>query len=155
MAKVSELKAGQGKVDVEAVIKSKAEPRVFNKYGKDLKVANAVVSDETGEISLSLWNDDIDKVNVGDKIKITNGYVSEFNGQKQLTSGKFGKMEVISSLSSGSAVDSEKTSETGDDESLSAKMKIKKSAKKEKSVKESPESAPENTSKDDGEELAF
>ena len=31
-----------------------------------------------------------------DKIRITNGYVSEFNGIKQLTPGKFGKMEVIS-----------------------------------------------------------
>ena len=40
--KLSELKAGQGKVDVEVLVKSKAEPRVMNKYGKELKVANAV-----------------------------------------------------------------------------------------------------------------
>lgn len=93
---ISELKSGQGKVDVEGVIKSKAEPRIFNKYGKDLKVCNAVLSNETGEIALSLWNEDVDKINVGDKIKITNGYVSEFNGIKQLTSGKFGKIEVVS-----------------------------------------------------------
>lgn len=93
--KISELKAGQGKVDVECRVKSKAEPRTVNKYGKDLKVANAVVEDESGEVKMSLWNDDVDKVNIGDMIKVTNGYVSEFNGEKQLTSGKFGKLEVV------------------------------------------------------------
>lgn len=93
--KLSELKAGQGKVDIEVTVKSKAEPRVFQKFGKDLKVANAVVSDSSGEMQMSLWNDDVDKINVGDTLKITNGYVSEFNGSKQLTSGKFGKLEVV------------------------------------------------------------
>ena len=81
---------------VDLVVKSKTEPRVFSKYGKELKVATAVGVDATGgEIQLSLWNADIDKVNVGDTVKITNGYVSEFNGEKQLTSGKFGKLEVV------------------------------------------------------------
>ena len=169
MAKVSELKAGQGKVDVEAVIKSKAEPRVFNKYGKDLKVANAVVSDETGEISLSLWNDDIDKVNVGDKIKITNGYVSEFNGQKQLTSGKFGKMEIISSASdssSDSSSSSEKvakeTSEldesdikSEESEQSSVKAKGKRATKKNKELKEESSEESKEESKGMDEELAF
>jgi len=93
--KLSELKSGQGKVDVEVKCKSKAEPRQFDKYGKVLRVCNAVVEDESGEIAMTLWNDDIDKVNVGDKLKVTNGYVSEFNGTKQLTSGKFGKLEVV------------------------------------------------------------
>ena len=93
--KVKELRAGQGKVDIEVEVKSKAEPRVFNKYGRDLTVCNAVVSDDSGEIALSLWNDDVEKIKAGDKIKITNGYVSEFNGTKQLTSGKFGKIEVL------------------------------------------------------------
>lgn len=104
--KISELKAGQGKVDVQCKVKSKAEPRVMQKYGKDLKVANAIVQDDSGEIKLTLWNADVDAVNVGDTIKITNGYVSEFNGEKQLTSGKFGKLEVVSA---GSASASEKT----------------------------------------------
>jgi len=95
--KISELKAGQGKVDIEITIKSKADIRVLEKYGKELKIANAVAQDDSGEIAITLWNDDAEKVNVGDKIKITNGYVSEYNGAKQLTSGKFGKLEVVSS----------------------------------------------------------
>jgi len=99
--KISELKAGQGKVDVEGIIKSKAEPRAFNKFGKDLRVANAVLSNDSGEIAMSLWNDDVDKVNVGDRVRVTNGYVSEFNGIKQLTSGKYGKLDIVGDEKSG------------------------------------------------------
>ncbi|MBI2632686.1 hypothetical protein HYW75_06800 [Candidatus Pacearchaeota archaeon] len=155
MTKVSDLKAGQGKVDIEVVVKSKAETRTFNKYGKDLKVANATVGDESGEISFSLWNDDIEKVKVGDKIKITNGYVSEFNGQKQLTSGKFGKMEVISS--SGSSSESSETpvsSPVLTSEEETKKSKSKKVTKKEKESKQNlEESSDESTEMSD--ELAI
>ena len=93
--KISELNVGQGKVDVDVEVKSKEEPRMFEKYGKPLKVANAIVFDSSGEMKMSLWNDDVDKIKVGDKLKIVNGYVSEFNGVKQLSAGKFGKIEVI------------------------------------------------------------
>ena len=34
-------------------------------------------------------------INQGDTISIVNGYVSEFNGKLQLTSGKFGKIEIV------------------------------------------------------------
>lgn len=95
MAKISELNAGQSRVDVEAEVKSKEEPRSFNKFGKQIKVANALIFDESGEIKLTLWNDEIDKVDIGNKVKITNGFVNEFQGEKQLTAGKFGKLEVI------------------------------------------------------------
>jgi len=93
--KISELQAGQGKVDIEAEVVSVDEPRAFEKWGKEGKVANATIKDDSGEIKLTLWNDQIDTVKPGAKIKITNGYVSEFRGEIQLTTGKFGKLEVI------------------------------------------------------------
>jgi len=93
--KISELKTGQGKVDIEAKVIETAEPREFNKYGRLLRVANATIRDDSGTIKLSLWNADIDRVKKGDTVKITNGYVSEFQGEKQLTTGKFGQLEVI------------------------------------------------------------
>ena len=92
---ISDLKARQGKVDVEAEVTEKGEVRTFNKFGKDGRVCNATIKDASGEMKLTLWNDEIDKVNVGDKIKITNGYVNEFQGEKQLTAGRFGQLEII------------------------------------------------------------
>lgn len=93
--KISELKPRQGKIDIEVEIVDIGEVREFQKFGKPGRVANAIVKDDSGEMKLTLWNDEIDTVKVGDKVKITNGYVNEFQGEKQLTAGRFGKLEVV------------------------------------------------------------
>ncbi|MAG07786.1 hypothetical protein CMI46_03145 [Candidatus Pacearchaeota archaeon] len=93
--KISELKPGQGSVNIQLTVKSVEPARTINKYGKDLKLTNAVVTDGESEIKLTLWNEDVDKVSAGIIIKIENGYVSEFQGEKQLTPGKFGKLTVV------------------------------------------------------------
>ncbi len=93
--KISELFPRQGNVEVEGTIKEVNEPRTFNKFGKELRVADAILEDDSGAVKLTLWNEDIDNFKEGDKIRITNGYVNEFQGEKQLTSGKFGKIEKI------------------------------------------------------------
>ena len=92
---VKDLQPKQEKVIIEVEVKGIGDTREFQKFGNVGRVANATVADETGTIKLTLWNDDIDKVRVGDKIKITNGFVSEFQGEKQLSTGRFGKLEVI------------------------------------------------------------
>ncbi len=94
--KINELKAGASNVEIEATVTEKQEPReVITKYGKRLNVASVTLQDDTGSIALSLWGKDIETVNKGDKVKITNGYVSEFRGTPQLSTGKYGKIEVI------------------------------------------------------------
>ncbi|MDE1768464.1 MAG: DNA-binding protein [Candidatus Micrarchaeota archaeon] len=94
--KISELKAGTQNVELEATVAEKQEPReVITKYGKRLNVANVTLKDDTGTISLSLWGKDIDAVSKGDKVKVTNGYVGEFRGTPQLSTGKYGKIEVL------------------------------------------------------------
>lgn len=92
---IKDLQARQANVNVVAEVIEKGETREFQKFGRTGRVANAKVKDETGEISLTLWNDDIDKVKVGDKIELTNGYVSEWQGEMQLTTGKFGSLRVL------------------------------------------------------------
>jgi len=92
---IKDLQPKTGKVDIELEVVEKDEPREFTKFGSVGKVCNAKVKDETGEIKLTLWNEQVDQINVGDKIKITNGYVSEYQGEMQLSTGKFGKLEKI------------------------------------------------------------
>ena len=93
--KLTELKAGQGSVNVEVEVESVDTPREINKMGRTLRVANATVKDDSGSMTMTLWNDDVDKVSAGSKLKIENGYVSEFKGVLQLTSGKYGKLIVL------------------------------------------------------------
>jgi len=111
--KIKELKSGQGNVEVEGEIIEIEEARNFNKFGRQLRVANAYLKDDSGKIKLTLWNDDVSRFNKGDKVKIANGYVGEFQGDLQLTSGKFGKIEKI-----GNAEVDEKSEVAVDDASL-------------------------------------
>ena len=92
---IKDLQAGQGKIDMTVEIVSVQEPRTFDKFGKSGKVANAKAKDESGEITLTLWNEQCDLVKAGMKVQITNGYVSEFKGEKRLGTGKFSKLEVV------------------------------------------------------------
>lgn len=111
---IAELKVGQGNVDLEADVTEISEVRSFNKFGRDLKVATATLKDSSGSIKLSLWNQDIDKVKLGDRIKVSNGYVNEFQGEKQLTAGKLGKIEVIGKAESSAGGEVKKEAESGE-----------------------------------------
>ena len=93
--KLKELQPNQGKVDVTVEVISKEPIRSFNKFGKDGRVCNAIVKDDSGQVKLTLWNEEVDKINVGDILQISNGYVKEWQGELQLSAGKFGKMEVV------------------------------------------------------------
>jgi ssDNA-binding replication factor A large subunit len=85
------------RVSVEAKVVEKGNTREVQSRYKDetYKVADAVVADESGSIKLTLWNEQIDQVNVNDKIKIENGYVTSFKNEIQLNVGKYGKMTVL------------------------------------------------------------
>ena len=93
---INELRNGMKRVNVEAKVVEKGNPREVTSRYKDetYKVADAVVADDTGSIKLTLWNEQIDQVNVNDTIKIENGYVTSFKGEIQLNVGKFGKLTV-------------------------------------------------------------
>ena len=93
--KINELRDGMRKIDVEGEITEISETRDVNlRMGGQARVADALLSDETGAIKVSLWNDQIDMVKVGSKIKIENGYTNSFRGDVRVNVGKFGKLEV-------------------------------------------------------------
>ena len=93
--KLSELKPKQGQVEIVGEITEIGETREFSKFGKAGRVATAMIQDSSGKMKLTLWNEQIDNVKSGDKVHITNGYVSEWQGEPQLTTGKMGKIEVV------------------------------------------------------------
>ena len=104
--KINELQIRQGNVELVAKIKEKGEVREFEKFGKVGKVCNAVLADDTGEVKLTLWNEQADQVNQGDTVKVSNGWVGEYQGEKQLSTGKFGKLDVVEAAGNAAAPDS-------------------------------------------------
>lgn len=92
---IKELSPRMGNVELVAEIADIGEVREFNKFGKQGRVATARLKDETGEIELSLWNEQIDQFGKGDTIKVVNGYVKEYQGEMQLTTGMRGSIELV------------------------------------------------------------
>ncbi len=94
---IKDLRNGMKRVEVEAQVTEKGNPREVTSRYKDetYTVADAVVADETGSIKLTLWNEQIDQVNVNDKIKIENGYITSFRGEIQLNVGKYGTLTIL------------------------------------------------------------
>lgn len=94
--KIKDLRNGMKRVTIEAKVMEKSDTREVTSRFKDetYKVANAVIADDTGTIKLTLWNEQIDQVNVNDVVKVENGYVTSFKGEIQLNIGKYGKLTV-------------------------------------------------------------
>ncbi|MFH1225046.1 MAG: OB-fold nucleic acid binding domain-containing protein [Candidatus Diapherotrites archaeon] len=88
--KVSELKARSGVPELTVEVVSIGEPRKFANEKGSGRVASAAVKDKTGEVRMSLWNEQIDQIKEGDKIKIENGWCSEYNGELQVSTGRNG-----------------------------------------------------------------
>jgi replication factor A1 len=95
--KINELRDGMGKVNIEASVIEKSDAReVRSRYTNDTYiVADATIEDETGTVTLVLWNDQVKQVNVGDRVKIENGYIKSFRDVLQLSSGKYGSLTVL------------------------------------------------------------
>jgi len=94
--KVGELTPASRAVNVMAKVVSKSEVRSIaaGRDGAPHRVCDALVGDETGCVYLTLWDDNIEKVNEGDTINIKNGYVNLFRGNMRLNVGRYGTLEV-------------------------------------------------------------
>jgi replication factor A1 len=94
--KIKDLRDKMRNVTVEGKVMEKSDAREVLSRFKDetYKVASAMIGDETGTIKMALWNEQIDKVNVDNVVKVENGYVSSFRGEIQLNVGKLGKLTV-------------------------------------------------------------
>jgi replication factor A1 len=95
-AKVGELSPASRAVNVKAKVVSKTEIRniAAGRDGAPHRVADALVGDETGCVYLTLWDDNIEKVNDGDTITVGNGYVTLFRGNMRLNVGRYGTLEI-------------------------------------------------------------
>jgi replication factor A1 len=64
---------------------------INSKFGTK-HVCEVKVADKTGSILLSLWDDQIGKIAVGDVIDVQNGYISIVRNSMRLNIGKYGKI---------------------------------------------------------------
>ncbi|MCI4354521.1 MAG: OB-fold nucleic acid binding domain-containing protein [Thermoplasmata archaeon] len=80
----------------EATVARLEEIREFEtRDGGHKKVRNGQLKDATGEISLVLWGSEVDLVAVGDVVRVTDGWVKDYQGRPQISLGRIGKIEKL------------------------------------------------------------
>jgi replication factor A1 len=93
--KISEIQPGMMGLNVKGKITDIGEVREVNtRFGTQTTVATATLSDDSGQVKLTLWGDQISKVKVGSEVEIVNGMSKEWQGEIQVSVGKRGELKV-------------------------------------------------------------
>lgn len=93
--KASDVKPEMRRVDLDLKIVEIEEPRPYvSRTGREGKVTTAIGEDDSGRIKISLWDNDIDRVKVGNTVRIRNGYARLFRDEVHVSAGMYGKLEV-------------------------------------------------------------
>jgi ssDNA-binding replication factor A large subunit len=94
MTGIATLRADQN-ATIEATITAISAVRDVTTSRGASQVADATLQDETGTITLTLWGEDTKRYSVGQKLKITDGWVRDFRGKLQISQGRSGKITVL------------------------------------------------------------
>ena len=96
IVKVDELTPASKNADVTVKVMSLGERKTIDsKFGGSRDLVEAIVGDETGTVTLTLWGDQIDGVAEDDVLEIDNGYVSLVRGHMRLNVGKYGSFKKV------------------------------------------------------------
>ena len=113
MTNIAELTPRSRGVDLTVKVVEKLDERevTARASGRQHRVAEFLVGDESGSIIMTLWDKDIDKVEVGKTYEIKNAFVNTFRNSMRLSTGRYGSIE-----------ESEKEVEANTDNNLSDKF---------------------------------
>jgi replication factor A1 len=94
--KIVDLKPGMQNVTINGkVVEILGAKSVYTRFGSQVYVSDAIISDETDTIKLTLWNQQVNKISVDDMIQLQNAKVVNFRGHRQLRLGRAGTLTVI------------------------------------------------------------
>jgi replication factor A1 len=93
MATIATLRANAN-ANIDATITAISPVRDVTTSRGPSQVADATLQDDSGTITLTLWGEDTKKYRVGQKVKITDGWVKDFRGKLQVSLGRSGKISI-------------------------------------------------------------
>lgn len=93
MASIATLRANAN-ANIDATITAISPVRDVTTSRGPSQVADATLQDDSGTITFTLWGEDTKKYRVGQKVKITDGWVKDFRGKLQVSLGRSGKITV-------------------------------------------------------------
>lgn len=92
---ISELRPGLNQIILSGRVVALEEPRTVGTRFGPARVSAAMIEDDTGRVKLNLWRDQIEKVKLGDVIRLENAFCTSFRDQIELSLGKSGSIVVI------------------------------------------------------------
>lgn len=93
---IHDLKPGMSSVNIKVTVSEISEPKhVATGKGIEHEILEVEVKDETGTITMVLWDEKIIPLEVGDVLRIDNGFVSSFRGKWRINVGKYGKITKL------------------------------------------------------------
>ena len=97
--KISNLRLGLKDVCFKAIETRKSDVRaVTSRFGVPFLICSVTLSDGTGEIPLTLWNNQTARIFKGDRVQVRDARVRNFRGATQLSLGrKTGQLIVLES----------------------------------------------------------
>jgi replication factor A1 len=99
MKGLTDLTTGMWDVDIEGKVVTVYDEKAFTtKDGRDGRVRNVLLADESGSTRVTFWNEDVDKIEKikdGDVLKILHGYVKEgFRGGVEFHVGRKAEIHI-------------------------------------------------------------
>lgn len=93
MTKIADLGPRSRKINIVFKVLEMGDVReVRSRSGDPHTVADVTVGDETGLVVMSLWDENISKVEEGSTYMIKNGYTTLFRGSIRLNVGRYGEL---------------------------------------------------------------
>jgi replication factor A1 len=94
--KIEGLKTGMKRVNLKARVLTISRPQLaLTRYNDYVMFTNVALTDETGIVKLTLWNNRINSLSINDMVEIRNAKVAAYKGETQLRIGRHSKLRVI------------------------------------------------------------
>jgi ssDNA-binding replication factor A large subunit len=98
---ISDLRPSRVATIEATVVRLEPVREVEQRAGGKKKVRSGVLKDGTGEIALVLWGSEVELVQEGDRVLITDGWVKDYQGRPQISLGRSGKLEKLAAGNEG------------------------------------------------------
>ena len=90
---IRDLKPGMSSVNIKVAVSNISKPKqVTAGTGVEHEILEVEVKDETGTMTLVLWDEKVIPLKVGDTLQIENGFVTSFKGKWRINVGKYGEI---------------------------------------------------------------
>jgi len=96
MLNICDLKPGMNSVNIKVTVSEISEPKqIITGKGSEHEILEVKVEDETGAMTLVLWDEKVLSLKVGDVLRIGNDFVTPFKGEWRINVGKYGEITKV------------------------------------------------------------